>query len=61
MISFDFEAAVQLKQWDTIGTLVEEARNIADDKLYAIFADVVLSLEMPIEEATRAFEVKPFS
>ncbi|KAL2001085.1 hypothetical protein VTN02DRAFT_2252 [Thermoascus thermophilus] len=56
MISFDFEAAVQLKQWDSIGTLVEEARTIADDKLYAIFADVVLSSDMPIEEATRAFE-----
>ncbi|KAL2219458.1 meiosis protein SPO22/ZIP4 like-domain-containing protein [Thermoascus aurantiacus ATCC 26904] len=56
MISFDFEAAAQLRQWDTLGSLVEETRTIADDRLYAIFADVVLCSEMPVEEATRIFE-----
>lgn len=58
MISFDFEAAAQLRQWDTLGSLVEETRTIADDRLYAIFADVVLCSEMPAEEATRIFEVR---
>ena len=64
MLSFDFEATVQLKQWNDLGILVEESRSIADVDddlhLYAVFADLILCLEAvaPMDKVIRIFEVR---
>jgi hypothetical protein len=60
MLSFDFEAAVQLKQWETLESLVEAAKPIADEHLYSVYADAVLSSEASVEQKTRVFEVFEF-
>lgn len=53
------EATIQLKQWNDLSSLVEEARSIADDhRLYAVFADMMLySEEAPVERVIRILEV----
>ncbi|OXV09700.1 hypothetical protein Egran_02544, partial [Elaphomyces granulatus] len=56
MLSFDFEAAVQLKQWETLESLVEAAKPVADEHLYSVYADAVLSSEASVEQKTRVFE-----
>jgi hypothetical protein len=60
MLSFDFEAAVQLKQWENLEPLVEAAKPVADEHLYFVYADVVLSSDASVEQKTRLFEVFGF-
>jgi hypothetical protein len=60
MLSFDFEAAVQLKQWETLESLIEAAKPVADEHLYSVYADAVLSSEASVEQKTRVFEVFEF-
>ncbi|KAI9820657.1 MAG: hypothetical protein M1827_005026 [Pycnora praestabilis] len=47
LISFDFEAAVELKAWDDLGQLVEEASHCTDGKAFGIMADIILCSEAP--------------
>ncbi|OJJ32366.1 hypothetical protein ASPWEDRAFT_175647 [Aspergillus wentii DTO 134E9] len=47
MLSFDFEAAVYLKQWDYLPSLVEESKPLVDDKLSSMFLDSMLSSQAP--------------
>jgi hypothetical protein len=57
MLCIDFEAAVQLKQWEDLGLLLDEAGPIAGDELYPIFADAVLCSGGSIVNKTMGFEV----
>ena len=61
LLSFDFEAAVRLKQWDTLKGIVFESATIADEKLYSVFADIALCSEAPLEEMVVIFKVRDCS
>ncbi|KAK2758343.1 hypothetical protein FQN54_004191 [Arachnomyces sp. PD_36] len=57
LLSFDFEAAVRLQQWDNLETLVYETIDFADERLYSVLVDVILCSEAPIEEMVTVFKV----
>lgn len=58
LISFDFEAAILLKLWDSLPSLIEESSTIIDRKLSALFLDSILASEAPISIMTRAVMVR---
>ncbi|KMU72544.1 hypothetical protein CISG_09531 [Coccidioides immitis RMSCC 3703] len=57
LLAFDFEAAVRLKQWSNLSEMLNESRKIADEMLYSLFADAVLSSEAPVEVMLKTSEV----
>lgn len=57
MLSFDFEAAVLLKQWDSLVPIIDEARGILDDRLISTFVDCILSSGAPVRDMVRVVEV----
>lgn len=58
LISFDFEAAILLKHWDSLPSLIEESSTIIDRKLSALFLDSILSSEAPVSIMTRVVMVR---
>ncbi|QVM05629.1 hypothetical protein D8B26_000336 [Coccidioides posadasii str. Silveira] len=56
LFAFDFEAAVRLKQWSNLSEMLNESRKIADEMLYSLFADAVLSSEAPVEVMLKTSE-----
>ncbi|KAF4212409.1 hypothetical protein CNMCM8980_009140 [Aspergillus fumigatiaffinis] len=42
LLALDFEAAINLKQWDDIPNIIERASNILDDHLCSVFLDCTL-------------------
>ncbi|KAI9826189.1 MAG: hypothetical protein M1819_007445 [Sarea resinae] len=46
VLSFDFEAAVRLKAWDDLGSIVEECRE-CDLGVFGVLADVMLCSQAP--------------
>nr|KMM70695.1 hypothetical protein CPAG_07006 [Coccidioides posadasii RMSCC 3488] len=56
LLAFDFEAAVRLKQWSNLSEMLNESRKIADEMLYSLFADAVLSSEAPVEVMLKTSE-----
>lgn len=61
LLSFDFEAVVRLQQWDGLRSLVAESSDYADEKLYGVFADIILCSEAPIEETVEVFKVRDYA
>lgn len=49
---------MRLRQWDNLRSLVSESTSFADEKLYGVFADVILCSEAPIEEIVGVFKVR---
>ncbi|KAI9718236.1 MAG: hypothetical protein M1812_004226 [Candelaria pacifica] len=47
LLLFDFEAAVRLKAWDSLGQLIEECAEYGDSKAYENFADIILCSQAP--------------
>lgn len=60
VLSFDFEAAVRLEQWDALACIIDDAREIANDKLVSVFTGCILSSssQLPAKEAVRAVRVR---
>ncbi|KAI1936792.1 sporulation-specific protein 22 [Ophidiomyces ophidiicola] len=56
LLAFDFEAAVTLDQWSSLAEILKEARNIADARLYSLFADIILSSGESYKEALAIFQ-----
>ena len=52
LVSFDFEAAVQLKAWEDASQIVKDSQDREDPKLYGILADILLSSEAPTESSS---------
>lgn len=59
LLSFDFEAAVFLSQWDCLPRIIEESSSFADSRLCAVFLDSILSAEAPVSEMVRVVMVRP--
>src|SRR5699024_4885743 len=57
LLSFDFEAAVFLSQWDCLPRIIEESSSFADSRLCAVFLDSILSAEAPVSEMVRVVMV----
>jgi hypothetical protein len=53
ILAFDFEAAAKLKAWDVLREVLDQGAEVADEKVYGIFADVLLASEAPL--ATKGF------
>jgi hypothetical protein len=47
LIGFDFEAACQLKAWDTIGEVILKAEMCKNLRVYELMADCILSSKAP--------------
>lgn len=59
VLALDLEAAVHLKEWHTIHDLVTEAQSMANDDLYALFADITLTAdEIPADKVLETMEVR---
>ncbi|RJE21969.1 hypothetical protein PHISCL_05711 [Aspergillus sclerotialis] len=54
MLYFDFEAAIYLKQWNSLASLVDEARPIITDKLCSNFMESILISNAPMRVTLRA-------
>lgn len=63
VIALDFEAAVYLEQWNSLQSMIEEARNIVTDKLSSLFMNALLSADAPVREILRVVKVSllPYS
>lgn len=59
LLSFDFEAAVFLSQWDCLPRIIEESSSFADSRLCAVFLDSMLSAEALVSEMVRVVMVRP--
>ena len=57
LLSFDFEAAILLKHWDSLPCLIEESSAIIDGKLSALFLESIIASEAPVSVMTRAVMV----
>lgn len=57
LLAFDFEAAVRLRQWESLSEIIEESESFADDVLYGTFSDAMLCSEAPLENAARVLQV----
>jgi hypothetical protein len=53
VLLFDFEAAARLKAWEALREILDLGEGVADEKVYGVFADVVLASEAPL--ATKGF------
>ncbi|MCJ1472157.1 hypothetical protein MMC13_000804 [Lambiella insularis] len=49
LLTFDFEAAVRLKEWVDANQIVKECQSYEDPKLYGMLADIMLSSDAPTE------------
>lgn len=49
LLSFDFEAACQLKAWDSLGEVILKAVCCNEPRVYEIMADCILSSQAPTE------------
>lgn len=58
ILSFDFEAAVYMIQWNDLDGVVEEAAPIFDDKLVSVLFDLVLSPKVPLQVSLRLLNVR---
>ncbi|EGC46539.1 conserved hypothetical protein [Histoplasma capsulatum var. duboisii H88] len=56
LLAFDFEAAVRLRQWESLSEIIEESESFADDVLYGTFSDAMLCSEAPLENAARVLQ-----
>lgn len=61
LLTFDFEAAIFLSQWDSLPSIIEESNEFADEKLCAIFLDSILSSKAPVTEMVKVVMVRAFS
>lgn len=46
-VAFDFEAASRLKDWDALGSMVEECGVCNDARVYEVLADIILCCQAP--------------
>lgn len=51
LLAFDFEAAVNLKSWDSLEKLVKDCKRCEDPTTFGILADNILSSEAPSQGA----------
>jgi hypothetical protein len=49
LLAFDFEAAVRLRYWDGLPTIILKSNACKCMKLYALMADCILSSEAPAD------------
>ncbi|PGH36716.1 hypothetical protein GX50_00376 [[Emmonsia] crescens] len=56
LLAFDFEAAVRLRQWESLDEIIDESESFADDILYGTFSDAMLCSDAPIENTTRVLQ-----
>ncbi|KAL2872744.1 uncharacterized protein BJX67DRAFT_376535 [Aspergillus lucknowensis] len=68
MLSFDFEAAVFLRQWEDLGNILEASKPIVDINLSSIFLDCILRSGAPsscqsrvVKQMIRIFHSSPSS
>jgi hypothetical protein len=47
VLPFAFEAAVHLRDWDSLGGIIDDAAMCKDHKVYAVLADCILASEAP--------------
>lgn len=47
LVTFDFEAACQLKAWDSLGEIILKAEVCKSMKVYEVIADCILSVQPP--------------
>lgn len=47
ILSYDFEAAVRMKDWNDLEGIVEKCRTWGDDHTFALLADITLSSDAP--------------
>ncbi|GFF91006.1 hypothetical protein IFM47457_08688 [Aspergillus lentulus] len=47
LLALDFEAAINLKQWDNVPSIIERASNMLDDQLCSVFLDCILCSGAP--------------
>lgn len=55
LLSFEFEAAVRLKDWACIGQIINECEQYGGGSVYGILADILLSSEAPVEQMASVF------
>ncbi|WEW57166.1 sporulation-specific protein 22 [Emydomyces testavorans] len=57
LLAFDFEAAVRLNQWDSLGEILHQSQTIADSALYSLYADALLCSGAPTEKLLKIFQI----
>ncbi|GFF24877.1 regulator of drug sensitivity 2 [Aspergillus udagawae] len=58
LIALDFEAAINLKQWNEIPDIIERANKILDDHLCSVFLDCILRSGAPAPDTAQVVKVK---
>ncbi|GIC85355.1 uncharacterized protein Aud_001186 [Aspergillus udagawae] len=53
LIALDFEAAINLKQWNEIPDIIERANKILDDHLCSVFLDCILRTGAPAPDTAQ--------
>lgn len=59
LLALDFEAAINLKQWDNVPSIIERASNMLDDQLCSVFLDCILCSGAPAPNIAQVVKVLP--
>ncbi|EDP54741.1 conserved hypothetical protein [Aspergillus fumigatus A1163] len=59
LLALDFEAAINLKHWNDIPSIIDRASNMLDDKLCSAFLDCILRSGAPASNIAQVVKVPP--